>query len=41
MRILHVTDTYLPTLGGIELHIHDLAAQQRAAGHLVTIATST
>lgn len=41
MRILHVTDTYLPTIGGIELHIRDLAAQQRAAGHQVTIATRT
>jgi glycosyltransferase involved in cell wall biosynthesis len=28
MRILHVTDTYLPTLGGIELHVHDLAERQ-------------
>jgi glycosyltransferase involved in cell wall biosynthesis len=41
MRILHVTDSYLPTLGGIELHIRDLAARQRAAGHHVTIATRT
>jgi glycosyltransferase involved in cell wall biosynthesis len=41
VRILHVTDSYLPTLGGIELHVRDLAARQRAAGHHVTIATRT
>jgi len=41
MRILHVTDSYLPTLGGIELHVRDLAAQQRSGGHHVTVATRT
>jgi glycosyltransferase involved in cell wall biosynthesis len=41
MRILHVTDSYLPTLGGIELHVRDLAARQRAAGHDVIVATRT
>lgn len=41
MRILQVADSYLPTLGGMELHIRDLAARQRAAGHQVTIATRT
>jgi glycosyltransferase involved in cell wall biosynthesis len=30
MRILHVSDTYGPTLGGIELHVRDLATRQRA-----------
>lgn len=30
MRILHVSDTYGPTLGGIELHVRDLARRQRA-----------
>ena len=30
MRILHVCDSYLPQLGGIELHVDDLAARQRA-----------
>ena len=29
MRILHVTDCYLPQLGGIEMHVHDLATCQR------------
>jgi glycosyltransferase involved in cell wall biosynthesis len=41
MRILHVTDSYLPTIGGIELHVRDLVARQRAAGHHVTVATRT
>lgn len=41
MRILHVTDCYLPRLGGIELQVHDLACRQAAAGHDVTILTTT
>ena len=41
MRIVHVTDCYLPRLGGIELQVHDLACRQAAAGHEVTILTST
>ena len=41
MRILHVTDSYLPTLGGIELHVRDLALRQRSAGHQVVVATRT
>lgn len=41
MRILHVSDSYLPRLGGIELHLHDLVARQRALGHQVSIATGT
>jgi glycosyltransferase involved in cell wall biosynthesis len=41
MRIAHVTDCYLPRLGGIELHVHDLALRQRAAGHQVDILTTT
>jgi glycosyltransferase involved in cell wall biosynthesis len=32
MRVLHVTDGYLPRLGGIEIHVHDLVCHQRAAG---------
>ncbi|RNL78986.1 glycosyltransferase family 4 protein [Nocardioides marmorisolisilvae] len=39
MRILHVTDTFLPRVGGIELHVADLAARQRAAGHEVLVLT--
>src|SRR6185312_6873511 len=41
MRILHVTDAYLPRLGGIELHVHDLARAQAAAGDQVDIITMT
>ncbi len=41
MRIAHVTDFYLPRLGGIEMHIHDLAMRQQAVGHSVEVITST
>ena len=40
MRIVHVTDCYLPRLGGIELQVRDLARRQ-AAHHDVTILTTT
>ncbi|HET6964700.1 MAG TPA: glycosyltransferase family 4 protein [Acidimicrobiales bacterium] len=41
MRIVHVSDCYLPRLGGIELQVHDLACRQAAAGHEVAILTTT
>jgi glycosyltransferase involved in cell wall biosynthesis len=41
MRILHATDCYLPRLGGIEMHVHDLVREQRAAGHDVRVVTAT
>lgn len=41
MRILHVTDCFLPRLGGIEMHVNDLATRQIAAGHDVTVMTRT
>ncbi|GAB2935550.1 glycosyltransferase family 4 protein [Rhodococcus aerolatus] len=41
MRIVHVSDVYLPRLGGIEMQVHDLAAHQQAAGHDVTVITPT
>ncbi|MBC6448234.1 glycosyltransferase family 4 protein [Actinokineospora xionganensis] len=41
MKILHVTDCYLPRLGGIEVQVSDLVAAQRAAGHHVEVATAT
>jgi glycosyltransferase involved in cell wall biosynthesis len=41
MRILHVSDCYLPRNGGIELHVRDLATYQRRAGAEVTVATVT
>lgn len=41
MRIVHVSDFYLPRLGGVEFHVHDLAHRQQAAGHDVTVVTAT
>lgn len=41
MRIAHVTDFFLPRLGGIEMQVHDLAVRQQAAGHDVEIVTTT
>ncbi|SEP62438.1 glycosyltransferase family 4 protein [Microlunatus flavus] len=41
MRILHVSDVYLPRLGGMELHVSDLARRQALAGEDVTVATAT
>lgn len=41
MKILHVSDCYLPRLGGIEMQVHDLARRQRAAGHDVEVVTAT
>ena len=41
MRVLHVSDCYLPRLGGIETHVHDLSAVQRAAGLHVGVLTAT
>ncbi len=40
MRIAHVTDVFLPRLGGIEMQVHDLALRQQEAGHDVTVFTS-
>lgn len=41
MKIAHVTDFYLPRLGGIEMHVSDLSKRQRALGHEVAILTSS
>lgn len=41
MRITHVTDCYLPLLGGIETQVSRLAAQQAAAGQHVEVVTTT
>lgn len=41
MRIAHVTDCYLPRLGGIEMQVHDLARHQIAAGDDVLVVTAT
>jgi glycosyltransferase involved in cell wall biosynthesis len=40
MRIAHVSDCYLPRVGGIERQIHDLAVRQQEHGHEVQIVTS-
>ncbi len=40
MKIAHVTDCYLPRLGGIEFQVHDLASRQLAGGHDVCVVTS-
>lgn len=41
MRILHVTDFYLPVRGGLEVYVDDLAAELAERGHDVHIATLT
>ena len=41
MRILHVTDVYLPRLGGIETHVSGLAQRQADRGDEVTVVTTT
>lgn len=41
MKIAHVSDFYLPRLGGIETHVSDLTELQRAQGHDVQVMTST
>ncbi len=40
VRIAHVTDCYLPRVGGIERQVHGLALAQRELGHDVSIITS-
>jgi glycosyltransferase involved in cell wall biosynthesis len=40
VRIVHVSDCYLPRIGGIEHQIHDLAQHQRDSGQEVEIVTS-
>jgi len=40
VNILHVSDCYLPRMGGIERQVHDLALRQHGQGHRVHIATS-
>lgn len=41
MRITHVTDCYLPLLGGIETQVARLAEQQAEAGHDVVVVCTT
>ncbi|RJL32680.1 glycosyltransferase family 4 protein [Bailinhaonella thermotolerans] len=41
MKILHVSDCFLPRLGGIEVQVGDLVRVQSEAGHEVEVATAT
>lgn len=41
MKILHISDCYLPRLGGIEVQVADLVRMQAEAGHKVEVATAT
>ena len=41
MRITHVSDSYLPLLGGIETQVARLARRQAEAGHDVEVITTT
>ncbi|MEZ5116393.1 MAG: glycosyltransferase family 4 protein [Candidatus Nanopelagicales bacterium] len=41
MRIAHVSDCYLPRLGGIEVQVRALATRQAAAGDDVRVITAT
>src|SRR4051794_26858782 len=41
MRVLHLSDCYLPRLGGIETQVHGLARRQGAAGVDAEVVTAT
>ena len=41
MKVALLSDCYLPRLGGIEVQVHDLAAQLTARGHHVEVFTAT
>jgi glycosyltransferase involved in cell wall biosynthesis len=41
MKIALISDWYHPRVGGLELHLHDLAKRLQAAGHDVHIVTPT
>lgn len=41
MRIAHISDCFLPRLGGIEVQVAELARHQAEAGHEVLVATAT
>ena len=41
MRVLHVSDAYLPRLGGIEMQVDDIVRRLRTAGHDVHVLTVT
>src|SRR5579883_2750318 len=39
MRILQVTDSFKPVIGGLERHVETLAQEQARRGHHVAVAT--
>ena len=41
MKIVHVSDCFLPRLGGIEIQLAELVRMQKASGHEVEIITAT
>jgi glycosyltransferase involved in cell wall biosynthesis len=41
MRVAHITDVYLPQVGGIEIFVDDLARRQARAGHEVVVLTGS
>jgi glycosyltransferase involved in cell wall biosynthesis len=41
VKVVHVTDFYLPRLGGIEMHVSDLAQRQVDRGHEVAVLTAS
>ena len=41
MRVAHVSDVYLPRLGGVELHVRDLVTRQRRRGDDAFVLTTT
>ncbi|WP_425954973.1 glycosyltransferase family 4 protein [Xylanimonas sp. McL0601] len=41
MRVLHLSDSFLPRMGGIEVQVARLAARQVAAGNAVDVLTTT
>ena len=41
LTVMHVSDCYLPRLGGIEVQVAELAGIQAAAGHPVHVVTAT
>lgn len=41
MRIAHVSDCFLPRLGGIEMQVNDLTKRQVAAGHQPEVITAS
>jgi glycosyltransferase involved in cell wall biosynthesis len=40
LRILFVTARYLPSVGGVEIHAHEVATRLARAGHQVTVLTA-